>query len=163
MTGESRWIVRPIRPEDRGWIAALLAERWGGPLIVTRGWAHHADQLPGFAAMSGGEPLGLLTYHIAGDQCEIISLDSLREGEGIGAALIEAARRTAQEAGCSRLWLITTNDNLPALRFYQKRGFTLAALYPNALAGSRRIKPQISLVGLDGIPLRDEIELEMIL
>jgi GNAT superfamily N-acetyltransferase len=102
-----------------------------------------------------------VTYHIEGDACEIVSLDSLVEGIGIGAALIEAVKDAALAAGCTRLWLITTNDNLHALRLYQKRGFVLAALHRNALEVSRRLKPQIPLVGLDGIPLRDEIELEM--
>ncbi|MBX2998099.1 MAG: hypothetical protein KF893_06265 [Caldilineaceae bacterium] len=39
--------------------------------------------------------------------------------------------------------------------------YHLAELRPNALARSRQLKPQIPLVGLDGIPLRDEIELEI--
>jgi RimJ/RimL family protein N-acetyltransferase len=77
--------------------------------------------------------------------------------------LIDTAKQRARQAGCQRLWLITTNDNLTALRFYQKRGFTLAALHRNALKQSRKIKPEIPLVGNHGIPLRDEIELEMIL
>jgi len=55
----------------------------------------------------------------------------------------------------------TTNDNLNALRFYQKRGFVLAAVYPEAIERARKIKPTISLIGYEGIPLRDEIELEM--
>jgi hypothetical protein len=57
--------------------------------------------------------------------------------------------------------LVTTNDNLNALRFYQKRGFVLVAVHRNALEVSRKLKPEIPLVGMDSIPLRDEIELEM--
>ena len=72
-------------------------------------------------------------------------------------------RAAAVAAGCRRLWLITTNDNLPALRFYQRRGFVLAALHRDAIAASRRLKPQIPLLGLDNIPIRDELELEMAL
>jgi RimJ/RimL family protein N-acetyltransferase len=105
----------------------------------------------------------VLTYHIDGDACEIVTIDSLVPNAGIGTALIEAVRRAAQRAGCRRLWLITTNDNTVALRFYQKRGFVLAALYPNAVARSRQVKPEIPLTGNDGIPIRDEIELEMTL
>ena len=47
------------------------------------------------------------------------------------------------------------------MRFYQKRGFVLVAVHRNALAESRRLKPEIPLIGIDDIPLRDEIELEM--
>jgi ribosomal protein S18 acetylase RimI-like enzyme len=81
----------------------------------------------------------------------------------VGSALIEAATQAARRVGCRRLWLITTNDNTHALRFYQKRGFVIAAIHVNALEKARRLKPEIPLIGEDGIPLRDEIELEMIL
>jgi len=70
-------------------------------------------------------------------------------------------KTAAAAAGCTRLWLVTTNDNVEALRFYQKQGFRLVALYPNALEASRRLEPDLPLVGRHGIPLRDEIELEM--
>jgi ribosomal protein S18 acetylase RimI-like enzyme len=95
--------------------------------------------------------------------CEVISIDALEEGRGIGSALLLAVVYAAGSAGCRRVWLITTNDNVNALRFYQKRGFRLVALYPDAVTASRRIKPEIPLVGNDGIPLRDELELEKLL
>lgn len=113
--------------------------------------------------MRGNEPVGLATYHLDGDSCEIVTLDSLVEGRGIGSALVAEIEKAATAAGCRRLWLVTTNDNLAALRFYQKRGFVLVAVHPNALEQSRQLKPSIPTVGVDGIPLRDEIELEMLL
>jgi len=82
---------------------------------------------------------------------------------GSGTALMEAVAAAARDAGCRRVWLITTNDNLRALRFYQRRGFRLAALHRDALDRSRELKPSIPDVGLDGIPLRDELELELTL
>jgi len=103
----------------------------------------------------------LVTYHIENKACEIVSLDSLVEETGIGSGLIAAVQDEAHRAGCHRLWLITTNDNLPALGFYQKSGFYLVAVHVNALELSRSLKPTIPFVGLGGIPLRDEIELEM--
>jgi GNAT superfamily N-acetyltransferase len=109
----------------------------------------------------GPDPIGLITYRVDGDQCEIMTLDSLEKCKGVGTALIDAVKTAAAESGCKRMWLITTNDNLNALKFYQKRGFVLSALYPDALSESRKLKPQIPLVGLDSIPLRDEIELAM--
>ena len=98
-----------------------------------------------------------------GDSCEIVSLDSLVSGIGIGSALVAAAQAMARSAGCRRLWLITTNDNLAALRFYQKRGFRLVAVHVGAVDGARRLKPEIPAVGLDGIALHDELELEFVL
>jgi GNAT superfamily N-acetyltransferase len=122
---------------------------------------YHPATLPGFIAWQVGERIGLVTYHLEVDGCEIVTLDSQRPGIGVGTALIEAVRRVAQEAACHRLRVITTNDNLEALRFYQKRGFRLVAVHPRAMEASRRLKPEIPLIGQHGIPLRDEIELEM--
>jgi GNAT superfamily N-acetyltransferase len=124
---------------------------------------HQAVQLPGFVAFINNMPAGLVTYHIVSQEFELVTLDSLAEGRGVGSALIQAVIDVARQQSCKRVWLITTNDNLPAMRFYQKRGFRIKAVYPNALELSRRLKPQIPLTGLDGIPLRDEIELEYLL
>ena len=107
--------------------------------------------------------MGLVTYNITNSNCEIVTIDSIRPFSGVGTALIEAVKNIALKSGCKRLWLITTNDNMNALRFYQKRGFELVAIHRNALDISRKLKPEISLIGNDGIPLRDEIELEMVL
>ena len=153
--------VRSTHAGDRDWIADTLNEHWGSTVVVSRGVLHDVLAHPGLAAIHGDEPIGLLTYNIDGDECEITMMQSLREGVGVGSALIDAAKQVTVSEGCRRLWLITTNDNLRALGFYQKRGFTLAAVYPNALAQSRLLKPQISMTGMYGIPLRDEIELEM--
>ncbi len=107
--------------------------------------------------------MGLVTYRIEGQACEVVTLDSLEANIGIGTALVEAVREAATQAGCTRLWLITTNDNMDALRFYQKRGLRLVAVHRDAVTEARRSKPQIPWIGNDGIPLRDEIELELML
>jgi GNAT superfamily N-acetyltransferase len=155
--------VRPLgdTEEDRDWAACLVNERWGADMAVAHGTVFYPSGLPGYIAWQSGERIGLVTYNLVGDACEIVTLDSLRPRSGIGTALIQAVRQTAEEAGCCRLWVITTNDNLEALRFYQTRGFVLVAVRPNALERSRRIKPEIPLIGKHGIPLRDEIELEI--
>jgi ribosomal protein S18 acetylase RimI-like enzyme len=156
-------LIRPLIPSEGIWVARHVAEQWGSEIVVAHGALYRPAALPGFVAEADGEAVGLLTYHIEGDACEIVTLDSQREGRGIGAALIEAAKDVARQAGCRRLWLITTNDNTHALRFYQKQGFVLAALHRDAVATSRAIKPEIPMIGNDGIPIRDEIELEMLL
>ncbi len=153
-------VLRKLGAEDRDWAQGLLRERWGSTLIVTRGQAHKADQLPGFIAEDRGKPVGLVTYRFEGDECEIVSLDSLLEGRGVGSALVATVIETSTMHGCKRLWLITTNDNTKALRFYQKLGFRLVRVYRDAIDGSRKLKPEIPSIGMDGIPIRDEIELE---
>ena len=106
------------------------------------------------------EKLGLVTLHIGESECEITTLNSLSESLGVGTALVEAVETWAREAGLERLWLVTTNDNLEALKFWQKRGYELVTIHRNAIAEARRIKPQIPITGLHGITIRDEIELE---
>jgi ribosomal protein S18 acetylase RimI-like enzyme len=156
--------VVPITDTDREWARAFVAEHWGGDLMVSRGRRFYPGENPGFLAVAGdGERVGLLTYELLGDECEVTSLDSLRPGLGIGTRLLNAAIDAARQAGCRRLFLITTNDNLDALALYQKRGLRLCALYPNAMEETRRLKPAIPEIGYHGIPLRDELELELLL
>jgi len=155
--------IRPINADDRTWVAAFIQEHWGDDLMAIRGHLVRISILPGFVAERAGKVVGFISYRIEDRACEITSLDSLVEGQGIGSALIESVRDTAKAAGCTRLWLITTNDNTDGLRFYQKRGFALVAVHRNAMDVSRRLKPQIPLIGMHGIPLRDEIELEQLI
>jgi GNAT superfamily N-acetyltransferase len=108
-----------------------------------------------------GRLVGVLTYVVRGAECEVLTLHADERRKGVGSALIAEVTGIARRAGCTRLWLITTNDNVDALRFYQRRGFRLAALHPGAVDNSRRqLKPEISELGDHGIPIRDELELE---
>lgn len=155
--------IQEIEEKDKEWITNLLIDQWGSTNIVSRGKLHDASALPGFIVTVDNKPVGLITYNIEGDECEIITFNSLLEGKGVGSQLIEVVKNVAKDHRCKRIWLIETNDNTKALHFYQKRGFHLIAVYPNALGESRKLKPEIPLVGIDNIPLRDEIELEILL
>jgi len=139
-------------------------KHWGDDFIVAHGNIFRPDNVSGFIALNGeNEWAGLITFVFDGDECEVVSLDSLWENEGIGTALIESVVEQARQLQCRRVHLTTTNDNVRGLGFYQKRGFHLSALRPNAVEESRKVKPGIALAGENGIPLRDEIELEMVL
>lgn len=155
--------LRAVTAADNERVARIIAERWGSEIVVAHGAVYRPADLPGFIAYEGDDWLGLITYHVSGLSCEIVTLDSLFPSHGVGTALVAAVKEAAQAAGCRRLWLVTTNDNLNALRFYQKRGFFIAAVHRNALERSRELKPEIPEVGAEGIPLRDEIELELLL
>lgn len=124
------------------------------------GTIYFPTELPGFIVEKEGNIIGLITYTFKNGDCEIVSLDSVVEDQGIGTKLIEMVLVEAREQNCRRVWLITTNDNIRAIRFYQKRGFQLIAVYPDEVTRSRKIKPEIPLLGDDGIPLRDELEFE---
>jgi ribosomal protein S18 acetylase RimI-like enzyme len=151
--------IRAIRDSDRDAVLRILTHSWGSGDIVTRGRIHHAHAYPGFVAVAGNCIVGLVTYHIRGGRCEVVSLDSFWEGRGVGTRLLRATERLARASGCHEAWLVTTNDNLRALAFYQKRGWRLRRIHAGAIARSRALKPSIPLVGMDEIPLRDEIEL----
>jgi RimJ/RimL family protein N-acetyltransferase len=146
---------------DQEWVKFHTRQHWGDDMVVAHGVIYYPAELPGFIAESADGPTGLATYSISGKECELVSIVAEITGIGIGKALVHAVRQTALEAGCQRLWLITTNDNLDALGFYQKIGFHLVAVHRDAVAESRKVKPSIPLIGDHGIPLRDEIELEM--
>jgi GNAT superfamily N-acetyltransferase len=154
--------IWPINSEDREWVTQFISERWGAEFIVAHGKVYHPRDLQGFVAITNAKRAGLITYVIEQDDCEIVSLDSLEHKKGIGTALVEAVKKTARERGCERVWLTTTNDNLNALRFYQKRGFALVTIHRNAIEMTRRYKP-VPLTGGDDIPIRDEIELELMM
>jgi ribosomal protein S18 acetylase RimI-like enzyme len=151
--------IRPLCEGDIAWATALVRERWRAEIVVVHGQVYRPAELLGFVAEQDGEPVGLITVHFEGDTCEVVTLDSLREGCGVGTALLDAAKEHASRNGCRRLWLVTTNDNLHALRFYQRYGFKLVALRPGAVEESRKIKPSIPLLGNDDIPIRDELDL----
>ncbi|MCA9925473.1 MAG: GNAT family N-acetyltransferase [Anaerolineales bacterium] len=153
--------VKPITPGDHVWVMQFLEETAHSLRVVSRGVLHQPEMLPGFIGLHNGKPGALLTYHITHNELEVVTLHSAIEEQGLGSALLQAAREAAIKHHCRRLWLITTNDNTHAIRFYQKRGMVITAIHTNALTHSRTLKPEIPLLGNDGIPIRDEIEFEI--
>lgn len=155
--------VRKSTPEDRDWITEVLLDNWASNIIVTRGTSYEADLLPGLIAEDDEKRLGLLTYGIKDDELEIVTMNAIEKGKGIGSSLLDEIERIAREKKCRRIWLITTNDNIDAIRFYQKRGFEIAFVHRYAIEETRKIKPQLPFVGKYGIPIRDEIEMEKLI
>lgn len=147
-------------PADRDRIATFLEERdmrYGARL----GELHDPVADEAFLAEDGGDLVGVLTYHVEGREYEISSLYTAMSLQGIGTALIDAVVDAARAGGCDRLWLVTTNDNVDALRFYQRRSFRLVELRAGAVDASRAtLKPSIPEIGDHGIPLHDELVLE---
>lgn len=155
--------VRARTPAYDDYVRTLLTDSWGSTVVVGHGMAMDAATLPGFVAVLDGSPVGLVTYREDGDSWELVTVNGAVGGRGVGTALLGAAADAARAAGKRRLWLITTNDNTAALRFYQRRGFDLVAVHRDAVTRARaELKPAIP-VELDGIPLRHELELELLL
>ena len=154
-------VIRQAAVAERPWVRRVVSESFGSPRIVSRGVLHAADDLAGLVAEEDGEPVGLLLYHVDARECEVVVLISLKERHGVATALLTEAGRVARGAGCHRLWLVTTNDNLPAIQFYRNRGWRHVATHRGAVTMARRLKPEIPGFGANGLPKEDEIEFEL--
>ncbi len=154
-------IIREKNSQDKAWVQTLLLESWGSERMLLQGHTYYPIDLPGFIAEMNGQRIGLLTYSIDGKSCEIISLNSLQPRLGIGTQLLDALKQAAKKNGCTELKLRTTNDNTDALRFYQKYGFHLHALYKDAVTQDRLLKPEIPLTAENGILIEDYLLLKM--
>jgi GNAT superfamily N-acetyltransferase len=153
--------VRQREPVDLPAIESFLA-RWNSLRVARLGVVEQPLAQPALIAEEDGRLVGVLTYVVDGADCEVLTLHADARGRGVGTALIGEVKRVATRARCTRLWLVTTNDNVDALRFYQRRGFRLAALHRGAVDDSRaRLKPEIPEIGDHRIPLRDELELDL--
>jgi GNAT superfamily N-acetyltransferase len=131
----TRYTLRPLIPADKPIVMPLLVREWASVDVM-----------------------GLLTYLVRGDAAELVTINAFAGG-GVGSALVGALVEECRALGVRRVNVTTTNDNTRALRFYQREGFRLTALRIGAIEESRKIKPEIPSHGIDGIPIRDEIEL----
>lgn len=154
-------MIIPINSEFRPKVNQHIADEWGGPIIITQGILHDTSESDGFISVIDGELTGYVLYRVHDCQCEILVLQSISENHGIGSALIRSVINAAKDKNCTRVWLITTNDNIHAIRYYQKFGFELKTVHINALDESRKQKPSIPLLGNEGIPLKHELEFEV--
>jgi ribosomal protein S18 acetylase RimI-like enzyme len=151
--------VRRVAAADATAVARLAAEHWASATVVNSFGTYDVSRLDGFVAIADGEVVGLLAYDLE-EGLHVVALASTRPSRGIGTALLAAAEAEAGRLGCARAWLTTTNDNLAALGFYQRRGYRLVGLRPGAVDAARRLKPSIPALAENGIPIRDELVLE---
>jgi ribosomal protein S18 acetylase RimI-like enzyme len=152
--------LRTIDPQDMAWLREVVRNRWGSTTIVTRGIVYQADSLPGFIVTGSEGRLGVITYAIRGRICEIVTLNALAKRQGIGSALLAGVIAAARNAGCSHIAVVTTNDNIDALAFYQKRGFAITAFHKDVVRNAAWLDGETPILGESGIPVRDEIHLE---
>ncbi len=151
--------IRAFTDADLPWAERLIGG-FGGRLQARLGSVVDPLACPGLVAEREGEPIGIVTFEVDGGDVEVVYIEVTEEHRGVGTTLLDAlqARTEAQ-----RLWLVTTNDNLDALRFYQRRGFRITQIRPGAVDEARAtLKPSISDVGSFGIPIHDEIVLERV-
>lgn len=153
--------VTELSDDDRIWVKERTELLFGGDFVVSRDEVHDPHKLPGFIAAEGRERVGLATYSIYSGECELVTIDSLCQFMGVGTLLLEKVMEVALEAGCRKIWTITTNDNLDAQRFFQRRGFTLTNVRVGGMTKIRLLKPSVPKVGYYDLPVRDEFEYEL--
>ena len=134
--------VRPLDEGDCSWLSRLVTQEWGIPVVSVSG-VHNPSNLPGFVAVDGDRRVGVVTYRITDEECEVVTLNSLEEDKGVGTALLGAVKAIADQ-NAARLWLITTDDNGKAIRFYENRGMTRAVLHRNFIDVVRVHKPHVN-------------------
>jgi 2-oxo-4-hydroxy-4-carboxy--5-ureidoimidazoline (OHCU) decarboxylase/GNAT superfamily N-acetyltransferase len=151
--------VRPLSADDHPWADQLLAHYQGSRMTARLGELTDPLTLPGLVAERRGERIGLVTYRHDGDELELLTVHSHERGRGAGWALMEASAKLARGLGAARMWLVTTNDNLAAIRFYLRRGMHVAAVHTGAMSQDRQLKPSIPMTNAEnGIAIRDLVE-----
>jgi len=151
--------VRPVVEADRAWLAAAIVAAWATDTVASRGrLTEPVSTLPGFVAELDGERAGYAVFRADGDEVELSAIESLVEGRGVGRALLEAVQDEVVRRGLSRAWLITTNENLGAIGFYQRCGWDWVGFHRDEVG--RDLKPEIPEVGPNGIEIRHELEFE---
>jgi N-acetylglutamate synthase-like GNAT family acetyltransferase len=138
-----------------------IIRRWGSEILISQGKIYSASDLEGIIACVDEKIAGVCLYYINSRECEIVLFDVSKQKIGIGSTLINKTLEIAKNAGCKRLWLTTSNDNIDAIKFYQRRGFYIVNVHVEGMQDARKIKPEIPLKGNYDIPIRDEFEFEI--
>jgi ribosomal protein S18 acetylase RimI-like enzyme len=141
--------VRDLADADRPWLRATVAAVGGSPVVSISG-VHDPAALPGFVAEQDGSRVGAVTYRLADGGCEIVTLTAVEPGRGAGTALLAAVRAVAESSG-TRLWLLTTDDNAAARRFYERRGLRVVAVHRDFVDTVRATKPGRAFTFRDAI------------
>ena len=145
--------------DDREWLRRLWLETWGSTTMVTRGTERDLASAEAYIAWHEHRPVGAVAVDCASPEAELLSLDAVESRHGVGTALLRAAEDAARRRGCRHMVVITSNDNLTALRFYQRRGYRMTGIGADVIDAARLLKPAIPALGDHGIPLHDEVEL----
>ena len=151
-------LVREATDADRAAARELFARDFGRTKIVAYGEVMDIDQMPALVAVRYADPSGALAYRLHGDALHIVALatDPMWQRSGVGGHLVAEAELIARRLNLRRLVVSTTNDNLPALYFYQRRGYRITDFVPSSII----MHTGQEVAGFAGIPVRDEVRLE---
>ena len=152
-----------IQDADREEVAEFVERHWRSRMVISAGRAFHPHKEQGIIERHDGRIVGLLTYHVEDDGMVILTHNSTIAGARIGTSLMLNAIETARERKCRRVWLTLSNDMLRAVGLYQRLGFRLVKIKLGAIDEARMTKPQSPKVSDRGVPIRDEMVMELII
>lgn len=153
--------IRPMT--DRRTLEDLLRLRWSDGSIFVRGRLLYPRDVEAFGAFLNNRLQGVVTWRIEDGTLYMLTNNNVTDQRGVSTALLETMLAMGREKGFPFMRALITNDNWPAFRFYQRRGFRIVAVHPGVVDMMRQMKPSIPVDGIEGIPMRDEIELEIVL
>ncbi|WP_436862885.1 GNAT family N-acetyltransferase [Staphylococcus caeli] len=128
-------------------------------MVISSG-VYQLSSLPSIVAIEDKKIKGVLTFKVFGQYLEVISLESFEQNRGIGTMLLKKVEEIAKDMSINEIKIITTNDNLDALKFYQKRGYRLVEIITDSVNKARLEKITIPVFGDNGIRIQDEIILK---
>ncbi len=163
MPSDSIPLVRQIAQGDRDWVAETLVLEWTSTSVARLGEIVEAAGLPGYLATLGGRRVGLVLVDVKDRAYEVVAISTTEPRRGIGRALMGRCVAEARARGCRRVWIVTTNNNLAAIGFYQRLGMDLCALHRHGVHVSRKLKPTIPVRDATGVRIDHELEFELLL
>jgi len=146
---------------EREKIQELVKRFWGEPEQLTFDRKFIVAELPAYLAKSGSDVIGFVSFAEVDYAIIVVALGILPkyQNAGVGKSLIEKVEAEAKRLGKKKLLVSTSNDDLPALAFYQHLGFQIYEVKPNVIAE----KHGMVLKGIGGLPVRDELRLQKLL
>jgi ribosomal protein S18 acetylase RimI-like enzyme len=151
-------LVREGSPADREKALELFKRDFGPAQLVSYGEAISLENAAALVAETDGEIAGALAWRPFDGALHILALatDPMWQRAGVGGHLVAEAELLARRQNWPRVIVTITNDNLPALYFYQRRGYRVSAILRDSIAAHTR---DAKAVGFAGIPILDEIQL----
>lgn len=133
--------IRAITSDDSKWIKDIMGKSWGGLPLIIRGKKYYPTE--GIVAENDSGVAGFIFFEIQKTDCEIVVFEIFDKFKGTGTIMLNKLYDLAKDKKCKRIYLMTTNDNLDALRFYQRRGFSICGIHLDSIKISRKMKPSI--------------------
>jgi hypothetical protein len=158
---KSAFEVRPMA--DRTALEDLLRLRWSDGTIFVRGRLLSPQDVEAFGAYLNNRLQGVVTWRVEDGTLYMLTMNNITDKRGVSTALLDKMLAVGREKGFPFMRALLTNDNWPGFRWYQRRGFRIVAVHPGVVDMMRAMKPSIPERGVEGIPMRDEIELEIVL